>query len=62
MNAMLQRTGNGVLFQSIQATIFSGTPHHNLDVDDILAMTEVCLARANLVSSIVVGSTDLEKN
>lgn len=58
---MLQGTDNGNLFRSTRATIFFGTPHRGLQVDDILAMTEDGSARANLVSSIAVGSTDLEK-
>lgn len=47
------------LFSCIRATIFFGTPHRGLVVDDILAMLNQNPPREPLVESIRTGSAEL---
>lgn len=51
---------HGALFANTRATLFFGTPHRGLVVDDILAMLEDGSAREALVKSIQTGAGNLE--
>lgn len=56
MKAKENDRDHGALFDSTRATIFFGTPHRGLLVDDILAMAGDDSPRASLVKSIASGS------
>lgn len=51
---------HGTLFESVCATIFFGTPHRGILVDDILAMVGEDSPRLDLVNSIALGSDALK--
>lgn len=51
---------HGALFKSVCGTIFFGTPHRGIVVDDILAMVGESSPRTDLVNSIALGSNALK--
>lgn len=51
---------HGTVFKSVCGTIFFGTPHRGIIVDDILAMVGEGSPRTELVKSIALGSDALK--
>lgn len=59
MKAKDSKNTHGTLFDQTRATIFFGTPHRGMLVDDILDMIGDSSRRVQLVKSIKTGSVEL---